>query len=149
MDFLVRNSQTLNAWCAGALSWWRIHLSGHSSCLFLLADSRISASRGSTHSVFRILRFSDSYFTIIIQLHKHYTFRRVLLSGMWRRVLLESQPTFRRNISPSSSGLNSKPSKKVSWSKKQTCFSGLNGIPEGIILHNHRWENPESCIMES
>ena len=28
MEFLARNLQTLNASCAGALSWWRIHLSG-------------------------------------------------------------------------------------------------------------------------
>ena len=30
MEFLARNSRNLNASCAGALSWWRIHLSGES-----------------------------------------------------------------------------------------------------------------------
>ena len=35
MEFLARNSRTLNASCPGALSWWRIHLSGQSLGLFL------------------------------------------------------------------------------------------------------------------
>ena len=39
MEFLARNSQNLNASCAGALSWWRIHLSGQSPGLFLQTDS--------------------------------------------------------------------------------------------------------------
>jgi hypothetical protein len=37
--FLVSNSRTLNASCTGALSWWRIHLSGLISSIFLRADS--------------------------------------------------------------------------------------------------------------
>jgi hypothetical protein len=40
MDFLARNSRTLNASCAEALSWWRIHWSGQSSGLVLRTDSR-------------------------------------------------------------------------------------------------------------
>jgi len=39
-EFLARNSQTLNASCTGALSWWRILLSGQSPSLFLQTDSR-------------------------------------------------------------------------------------------------------------
>jgi hypothetical protein len=35
LDFLARNSQTLNLSRAGELSWRRIHSSGLSSCLFL------------------------------------------------------------------------------------------------------------------
>jgi hypothetical protein len=34
-DFLARNLRTLNTLYKGALSWWRIHLSGQSSDFFL------------------------------------------------------------------------------------------------------------------
>jgi hypothetical protein len=40
MDFLGRNLRTLNSSCAGAVSWWRIHLSVQSSGLFLRTDTR-------------------------------------------------------------------------------------------------------------
>jgi hypothetical protein len=39
-DSLAKNLRKLYASCAGALSWWRIHLSGQSSGLFLRTDSR-------------------------------------------------------------------------------------------------------------
>jgi hypothetical protein len=34
MEFVARNPRNLNASCAGALSWWRIHLSGQSPVYF-------------------------------------------------------------------------------------------------------------------
>ena len=40
MEFLARKSRNPNALCTGALSWWRIHLSGKSPGLFLRTDSR-------------------------------------------------------------------------------------------------------------
>ena len=54
MEFLARNSQTLNASCARALSWWRIHLSGQSPGLFLRTDSSNLVSTSKQHRWFTV-----------------------------------------------------------------------------------------------
>jgi hypothetical protein len=63
---------------------------------------------------------------------------------------VESQLTFRRKISPPSSGSKNKPSKKPAWKKlpSRVAYQLLSRryIPEGGTLHNHRCENLISYI---
>jgi hypothetical protein len=58
VDFLARNLQPLNASCSGALSWWRIHLSGQSSGLFLQTDicNLVSTSKYTVDSPFVLVQ---------------------------------------------------------------------------------------------
>jgi hypothetical protein len=72
-------------------------------------------------------------------------------------VVVKSQPTFRRNISPPTSGSNNKAGKKPGakqgsastlkmeayvFPKRRLIFNGLHGvISQKIVLFNIRWES--------
>jgi hypothetical protein len=76
MNFLARNSRNLNASCAGALSCWRIHLSGQSSGLFFRTDSRnlVSTSNFVTMLIHRLPlcnKIVVDYPIVVEQTHKH------------------------------------------------------------------------------